>query len=145
VANDNERAQARLLAWTTHGVQRVDDVLSVDPTIGSQQSPLAASPAPQAAPSPAPGASPAPAAPAADQGQSSGTSSATSSQDAALETAVRNRLQGAQGITVTAKDGVVLLDGTVPTAAAKQRAVTAARQTQGVVQLVDRVRVGRAN
>jgi hyperosmotically inducible protein len=141
VASDNERAQARLLAWTTHGVQRVDDVLTVDSSVGGQgQTPLTASPAPQAAPSSAP--SSAPAAPTAEPGQS--TVGATPSQDAALETAVRNRLQGAQGITVTAKDGVVLLDGVVPTAAAKQRAVTAARQTQGVVQLVDRLRVGRA-
>jgi osmotically-inducible protein OsmY len=131
VANDNERAQARLLAWTTHGVQRVDDVLTVDSTIvGQAQTPLATSPAPQAAPS---SAAPAPQAPAP----------ATASQDASLESAVRMRLQGAEGITVTAKDGVVLLDGTVATAAAKQRALTAARQTEGVVQVVDRLRVGK--
>lgn len=125
VANDNERAQARLLAWTTHGVQRVDDVLTVDPSIAAQgQTAPTATPAPQTAPS-----STTPAAPP----------SPSSSQDAALATAVRARLQGAEGITVTAKDGVVLLDGTVPSAAARQRALTAARQTQGVVQVVDRL------
>jgi hyperosmotically inducible protein len=129
VANDNERAQARLLAWTTHGVQRVDDVLTVDSSLAGQgQTPLTTTPAPQSAPSSA-----TPSAPV----------SPSLSQDAALETAVRARLQGAEGITVTAKDGVVLLDGTVPSAAAKQRAITAARQTQGVVQVVDRLRVAR--
>ncbi len=98
VANDNERAQARLLAWTTHGVQRVDDVLAVDSTIASR-----------------------------------------AQVDAALETAVRDHLQGTSGMTVTAKDGVVLLDGVVPTAAAKQHVMAAAQQTDGVVQVVDRV------
>ena len=129
VANDNERAQARLLAWTTHGVQRVDDVLTVDPTIAAGQTPapLATSPPLEAAPSTAP----------------SGTSSApASSQDAAVEAALRDSLKETSGITVSVKDGVVLLEGLLPTAAAKQQALTAARQTKGVVQIVDRIRVG---
>ena len=47
-------------------------------------------------------------------------------------------------ITVTAKDGVVLLDGVAPTAAAKQQAITAARSTEGVLQVIDRITVGRS-
>ena len=46
-------------------------------------------------------------------------------------------------IAVTAKDGVVLLDGVAPTAAAKQQAITAARGTDGVLQVIDRITVGR--
>jgi osmotically-inducible protein OsmY len=38
-----------------------------------------------------------------------------------------------------ARDGVVLLDGVVPAPAAKQRVIAAARQTAGVVQVVDRL------
>jgi osmotically-inducible protein OsmY len=45
---------------------------------------------------------------------------------------------------VTAKNGVVLLQGTVTSAAAKQRALTIARGTDGVTQVVDRVQVGKA-
>jgi osmotically-inducible protein OsmY len=52
-------------------------------------------------------------------------------------------MKGLAGITVSVRDGVVLLEGAVPNAAAKQRALNAARATKGVVQVVDRVRVGR--
>jgi osmotically-inducible protein OsmY len=47
-------------------------------------------------------------------------------------------------IEVTAKNGVVLLQGTVASAAAKQRALTLARSTDGVTQVVDRIRIGPA-
>jgi hyperosmotically inducible protein len=60
---------------------------------------------------------------------------ASFAEDALLETAT---------LTVTAKDGVVLLDGIAPTAAAKQRAIAAARTTDGVIQVIDRITVGRA-
>lgn len=124
VANDNERAQARLLAWTTQGVQRVDDVLTIDPSVAQ----------PAAAPAPAGG----PAAPEAP--------AAAVSQDTALEERIRTQLESdartaAGTISVSARDGVVLLDGTVPAQAARQRALTLARQTEGVVQVVDRLRV----
>lgn len=124
VANDNERAQARLLAWTTHGVQRVEDVLTVDPSLG-QSSPPVATPA---VPGPSPSAV---------------------SQDASIEQRVRELLQGdsqtaGATITVTAKDGVLLLEGTVPNTLAKQRALALAREADGVVQVVDRIRVGQA-
>ena len=136
VANDNERAQARLLAWTTHGVQRVDDVLAMDPAIAAQaQLPLTTNPAPQMPAASAPASIPA----ASTQAASPAASAPSSSPDAALEAAVRDHLEGAPGITVIAKDGVVLLDGVVPTAAARQRVITAARQAKGVVQVVDRL------
>jgi hyperosmotically inducible protein len=70
-------------------------------------------------------------------------------EDEALTALVQSRLgddtslNAATMITVTAKDGVLLLDGTAPTAAAKQRALSIARGTDGVVQVVDRIRVGR--
>jgi osmotically-inducible protein OsmY len=44
---------------------------------------------------------------------------------------------------VTAKNGVILLEGTVPTRAAKQRALTLAGEAEGVTQVVDRIRVGK--
>ena len=47
-------------------------------------------------------------------------------------------------IDVTAKNGVVLLQGTVASNAAKQRALTLARGTDGVTQVVDRIRIGKA-
>jgi osmotically-inducible protein OsmY len=47
-------------------------------------------------------------------------------------------------IEVTAKNGVVLLQGTVRSAAAKQRALALARGTDGVSQVVDRISVGKA-
>jgi osmotically-inducible protein OsmY len=46
-------------------------------------------------------------------------------------------------IQVTAKSGVLLLEGTAPSTAAKQRALTLARETEGVTQVVDRIRVGK--
>lgn len=44
-------------------------------------------------------------------------------------------------IEVTAKSGVVLLQGTVPTRAAKERALTVARGIDGVTQVVERIQV----
>lgn len=117
VASDHERAQALLLARTTEGAERVEDALTVNAGIDA---PAAASDVP--VPSKA--------------------------DDEALTALVQSRfgddasLKGAS-IEVTAKDGVLLLDGAVPTAAAKQRALSIARGTDGVVQVVDRIRVGR--
>lgn len=118
VASDNERAQALLLARTTEGADRVEDALTVNAGIDAS---AAASDVP--VPSKA--------------------------EDEALTALVQSRLgddtslNAATMITVTAKDGVLLLDGTAPTAAAKQRALSIARGTDGVVQVVDRIRVGR--
>lgn len=53
------------------------------------------------------------------------------------------QIKGAS-IEVTAKNGVVLLQGTVSSAAAKQRALALARGTDGVTQVVDRILVAKA-
>ena len=44
-------------------------------------------------------------------------------------------------IAVTAKSGVVLLEGTAPTSAAKERALTLVRGADGVTQVIDRIQV----
>lgn len=146
VVSDDERAQALILARTTEGVARVEDGLTVN--LAAQSAPAAqgatTAPAlPSAAPSvssPAPSSAPSSAAPAA---------AAVQAQDAALATELESKfaadrqVKGA-AIGVTAKDGVVLLEGTAPTAAAKQRALTLVRETKGVVQVVDRMTVRKA-
>ena len=131
VASDVERAQALLLARTTEGAQRVEDSLAVNAALDQKAAAQASPAAPAGA---AATAAPAPAAVA---------------QDAALVKSVQSRLAGDRQartvmVDVTVKDGVALLDGTAPNAAAKQRALTLARDTQGVVQVVDRIRVDRA-
>ena len=135
VASENERAQALVLARTTEGATRVEDHLTVNASLA----PIAGtSPATGAAPSTAPSATATTPARAA-QGQT---------QDASVIKSVQSRLADDRQartatVEVTVKDGVVLLDGTAPTAAAKQRAITIARETQGVVQVIDRIKVGR--
>jgi hyperosmotically inducible periplasmic protein len=119
VASDNERAQALLLARTTDGVERVEDALTVNAAIDA----------------PAPDAAAAAEVPQPSRGDDEALTSrvqARFGEEASLKTAT---------ITVTAKDGVVLLDGVAPTAAAKQKAITAARGSDGVVQVIDRIRV----
>jgi hyperosmotically inducible periplasmic protein len=66
--------------------------------------------------------------------------------DAALVTTIQAKFfldssvkQGT--VDVSSKDGIVLLQGTVPTEAAHQQALTIARTTEGVVQVVDRLQV----
>jgi len=128
VADDTERAQALLLARTTDGVKRVEDALTVS-TSTTQPSGADTQPPAYTQPSAA--------APA-------------SNGDAALSSRVQSQLsadaqmKGAP-IEVTAKNGVVLLQGTVRSAAAKQRALALARGTDGVSQVVDRISVGNAS
>jgi hyperosmotically inducible periplasmic protein len=121
VADETERGEALLLARTTDGVSRVEDSLTVTtPPPAASAAPAAASPV---------------AATAADSDNSLGARVKSQlSGDA--------RVKGAS-IDVTAKNGVVLLQGTVPSAAAKQRALTVARGTDGVTQVVDRLKVGK--
>jgi hyperosmotically inducible protein len=119
VASDNERAQALILARTAEGVERVEDALTVNPGIDAA---MHAEPADASSPAPA------------------------HADDEALTSAVQGRfsedgLLQAATIAVTAKDGVVLLDGVVPTIAARQRAISIARGTDGVLQVVDRITV----
>jgi osmotically-inducible protein OsmY len=73
---------------------------------------------------------------------------AAQAADTALADSVKaafasDRLVKGASIEVTAKDGVVLLDGTAPTAAVKQRALSVARGMKGVTQVIDRITVRR--
>jgi hyperosmotically inducible periplasmic protein len=147
VANDNERAQALLLAWTTQGVQHVEDALTVD--AATAPSTLSAAPAPSGnAPVAAPSVAPS-GAPSAEPSVAPNAAPSAARTDTSLADQVRSRLQAdaqarAGSVQITARAGVVLLDGTMPSAASKQRAVSLARSTEGVVQVVDRIRVGKA-
>jgi len=141
VADDTERAQALLLARTTNGVTRVEDNLSVGSALAPSDVTPAAGGAATSAGAPeaaAPGNAP----PAAK-------SASAASADDALSARVQSQLSSdpqvkATPLQVTAKNGVVLLQGTVGTASAKQRALTLARGIDGVTQVVDRVQVGKA-
>ena len=128
VGSDDERAQALLLARSAEGVQRVEDNLTV---VIEQHSEAPPSPALTAAP-----------------GAVAQPPAAAKVDDTAMTTRLQTKLssdglvKGAD-IQVTAKNGVILLEGTVPTRAAKQRALTLAGEAEGVTQVVDRIRVGK--
>ncbi len=124
VADEGERSKALLLARTTDGVTRVEDGLTVAAASAASDAALAS-----------PAASPATAAPDTDESLKARVTSQLSSDAQVKGTA----------IDVTAKSGVVLLQGTVRSPAAKQRALTVARGTDGVTQVVDRLRVGKAS
>jgi osmotically-inducible protein OsmY len=116
VADDDERAQALLLARTTEGVQRVEDHLTIAPYVPPDE---AAAPAP------------------------------TRMDDATLTTTIQAKYfvdttVKASAVKVSVKDGVVMLEGTVPTAAARKQALAIAQNTEGVVQVVDRLQVKAA-
>ena len=64
----------------------------------------------------------------------------------AKEKAIRSKLAAdpqtkAASLDISARDGVVLLQGTVATEAMKQKAISLARQGEGVVQVIDRITV----
>ena len=120
VASDNERAQALLLARTTEGVDRVEDALTVNAAIEPPQ--------------PDETASDAPVPPSTSDETLTSRVQASIAADPSLTQSM---------IAVTAKNGVVVLDGITPNAAAKHRAITTARTLDGVVQVIDRVRVAR--
>ena len=113
VADEEERAQALLLARTTAGVTRVEDYLTVAP----------------AAPAPAPQ----PARAAIDDA----TLTTTIQAKYFVDTTVKGST-----IEVSSRDGVVLLQGTVATEAARQQALAIAQKTDGVIQVIDRLTVG---
>jgi len=130
VASDDERAQALILARTTEGVQRVEDALTVNIALAQPTAELpsgravATSTVTPAAPAPTP----------------------EQSHDGSLAGQVQSKLDADQqvkaaAIEVIAKDGVVLLEGSVPTTAVKQKALSVARATPGVLQVVDRLTV----
>jgi hyperosmotically inducible protein len=120
VASDTERAQALLLARTIEGATRVEDGLSVNPALAAVSSgavlPRSADPMPV---------------PAEDEALT-GRVQALFHADTSLAP-----------LQVTAKDGVLLIEGTVATPADKQRAVDVARRTEGVIEVVDRIDVGQ--
>lgn len=67
--------------------------------------------------------------------------------DAGITTAVKSKLAAdtsvsAYEIDVTTRDGIVTLEGDVETSAAKEQAVAIARDTDGVRDVVDQLRVG---
>jgi len=68
--------------------------------------------------------------------------------DAAMTALIQTKLASDRqvkgtGIEATAKNGVIVLEGTVQSTAARERALTIARGTDGVTQVVDRTRVGK--
>ena len=129
VASEAERAQALLLARTTEGVRRVEDHLTVDAGIGSGVAGASGASGAQGA---------------------LGTSGATPPlDDEAMATMIQAKFFLDSGVKqgnveVSSKDGIVLLQGTVPTEAAHQQALTIARTTEGVIQVVDRLQVQKA-
>ena len=128
VADDTERAEALLLARTTEGVTRVEDNLTISP--GSPSTAIASSPA---SPTTAPAAPPTVAAPAGDAALADRVKSQLSS-----DTQMKNA-----PLEVTANSGVVMLQGTMPTSAAKEHALTVVRGIDGVTQVVDRIQVSK--
>jgi hyperosmotically inducible periplasmic protein len=114
VASEAERGQALLLARNSAGVQRVEDDLTVNATLGQ------------------PGAAAPPGVALVDD--------ATVSADVKSKLAADQQLRS---VIVGVKDGSVELRGTVPSAAARQRALDAVRQSNGVTQVVDRLTIKR--
>jgi osmotically-inducible protein OsmY len=118
VADETERAEALLIARTTEGVKQVEDSLNM-----STASPATADSAPPVA---------------------------TADPDTALVDRVKSQLLSDSQlknapVEVTAQSGVVVLQGTVASSAAKTRALTVVRGTDGVTQVVDRIRVTNAD
>ena len=111
VADEDERAQALLLARTAEGVARVEDHLTVAP-------------------------------PAVEQ-------AAMALNDATLTTTIQAKyfvdpVVKAGAIDVSAKDGVVVLHGTVANDATRKQAIAIAQNTEGVSQVIDRLTVAAA-
>jgi hyperosmotically inducible protein len=128
VGSDTERGQALLLARTTEGVTRVEDNLTVNAA-------AAAPPLPATSTATGSAALPAP-------------SPSRTTGDEAIATRIQSKFftdpqVRAAAVQVSAKDGVVVLEGTVPSAAAKKQALTLARNTEGVQQVIDRLTVGK--
>jgi osmotically-inducible protein OsmY len=127
IADETERAEALLLARTTEGVKRVEDNLTISPV--SAPTSTAATPATPSA--------------------ASKSSVAAADTDAAVADRIKSQLASDSQmknapIEVTAKSGVVTLQGTVPTKAAKEHALAAVSGIDGVTQVVDRIQVSTA-
>jgi osmotically-inducible protein OsmY len=133
IADDTERAEALLLARTTEGVKRVEDNLTISPASATTTQPPVSSNAPSTAAAPA-AAKPTVAGPDADAALADRIKSQLSSD---------NQMKNAP-IEVTAKSGVVLLEGTAPTSAVKERALTLVRGADGVTQVIDRIQAPKS-
>ena len=129
ISDETERAEALLLARTTEGVKRVEDNLTF-----SQASAPTSTAATQATPAAAAAGNATAAAPDTDTALADRITSQLTS-DSQMKNA---RLE------VTAKSGVVTLQGTAPTRAVKEHALTAVSGIDGVSQVVDRIQVSTA-
>ena len=129
ISDETERAEALLLARTTEGVKRVEDNLTF-----SQASAPTSTAATQATPGAAAAGNATAAAPDTDTALADRITSQLTS-DSQMKNA---RLE------VTAKSGVVTLQGTAPTRAVKEHALTAVSGIDGVSQVVDRIQVSTA-
>jgi osmotically-inducible protein OsmY len=143
IADETERAEALLLARTTEGVKRVEDNL----TIASASAAPASAPT-SAAPASAPPTAPTQATPAAPPAAGKSTAAAPDT-DTGLADRIKSQLTSDTQmknapIEVTAKSGVVTLQGTAPTRAVKEHALTAVSGIDGVSQVVDRIEVSAA-
>lgn len=147
VASDDERARALLLARTAAGVERVEDGLSVDAALTVRETAATGS-AERLSSAPIAGApvGPPPAPTATSGSTQTSREAGAAAVDAPLEQDIRAKLaadpqlRGA-GLEVSARDGVVVLAGTVANAAARQRAIALARGSRGVSQVIDRITV----
>ena len=129
ISDETVRAEALLLARTTEGVKRVEDNLTF-----SQASAPTSTAATQATPAAAAAGNATAAAPDTDTALADRITSQLTS-DSQMKNA---RLE------VTAKSGVVTLQGTAPTRAVKEHALTAVSGIDGVSQVVDRIQVSTA-
>ena len=133
IADDAERAEALLLARTTEGVKCVEDNLTI--SIAPAAASTGATPPPATA-QPTPTAPPA----AAKSTETAADTDAALADRIKSQLAADNQVKNAP-IEVTANSGVITLQGTVPTRAAKERALTVVKGIDGVTQVVERIHV----
>ena len=111
VADEDERAQALLLARTTEGVSRVEDHLTIAPDDAAAATP---------------------AAPPMDDAMLMTTIQAKYFVDPVVKNST---------VDVSVRQGVVTLQGTVPSDAVRKQAIAIAQNAGGVVQVIDRLTV----
>ena len=125
VSSDTERALALRIARETDGVQRVEDMLTVNAAL-EQPSPAAA------------------------DDRTSHESLGARIDDGVIVTKLRAKFLAdpdvkSSSVNVSSNNGVVTLEGQVGNPAMHERIVTIARDTDGVVQLVDRLTIQNAS
>ena len=125
VASDGERAQALRVARETDGVMRVEDMLTVNASLEQG-------------------------APAASDDHAPHESLGARIDDGVVVTKLKAKFVAdsqvnGSAIDVSANNGIVTLEGQVPSAAARDHAIAIARETDGVAQVVDRLSVQNAS